>query len=293
MEQIKRSVTEKEMKIDMMQKEMDSVRSTDHELLESMSRTISSGGMASPKIESQLNSLMSLVTVGGGAGAGGIPDEKLEDDLRDAKMTIARYEESLEQYKKIEHAIENQQMQVLVRDLGAMQQKYTGVKVKNQRMEGRVMEIRKVLKDQARRIETLTQQIFIILQFPKTITVTGREGYNDKINGNYRAGEYLHCGRVFYRNQENLWALRWHSPKGLWIFDHRGLQNDDVGSACVECDVNHPLLINKQWIIYGGDKEGFLVDPNVRITGSLDMPADAEPKKRNPGKNKVVKKVTF
>merc|ERR1712110_1078450 len=113
------------------------------------------------------------------------------------------------QFESVKEAIENKQMQVLVTDLGNLQQKYTNQKMKNHRMEGRLMEIRKVLREQALKIEGLSQQIFIILQFPKVIKVSGREGFNDKINGNYRVGEHLHAGRVYYKHQDNLWALRW------------------------------------------------------------------------------------
>merc|ERR1712026_466029 len=100
--------------------------------------------------------------------------------------------------------------------------------------------IRQHISAQSRTIDNLSAQIFIILQFPKVITVSGREGFNDKMNGDYQIGSHLHCGRVFYKHQDNAWVIRWYPQKGLWIMDHRGLNNDDEGSACANADVGHP-----------------------------------------------------
>merc|ERR1719461_768227 len=215
-------------------------------------------------------------------------NEKLEQDLAEANAKISAQEDQIAQLEKIKKAITDENMQLLVSDMAMLQQKYSDQKTKSHRWEGRVMEIRKVLNEQARKIESLTQQIFIILQFPKVIHVSGREGFNDKINGDYRVGQHLHCGRVYYKHIDNLWALRWYPDKGLWIFDHRGLQHDDFGSACVECDVQHPMLVNKQWIVYGGDKEGFTVDPHVKITGATHIPDEVDAKAKRTPKKKIM-----
>lgn len=168
-------------------------------------------------------------------------------------------------------------------------------------MQGRMEEIRHVLRMQANVVDTLKQQIFIILHFPKTINVSGREGFNDNMNGKYQIGHHLHDGRVFYTNTENTWVIRWYAKKKLWIMDHRGLNDDDVGSACVDDDSHHPMLIQKQWIVYDG--VNFVFDPEVQVTGHLELeshskrePAFASssnlddeeeeaPKKRGPGRN--------
>jgi len=284
---LERKLTTQKSEITDMHKKFDNIYTKDHELLEKMSENMQ-GMQASPQIEAQLNNLVTLVGMGGGSGSGGIPDAKLEDELRECKAKLEVQEEQMEQFRSVQDAIENNQVQVLVANLGDLQQKYSTQKIRNTRMEGRLMEIRKVLNEQARKIESLTQQIFIILQFPKIIHVSGREGFNDKINGDYRVGQHLHCGRVYYKHIDNLWALRWYADKGLWIFDHRGLQHDDFGSACVECDVQHPMLVNKQWIVYGGDKEGFTVDPQVKITGATHIPDEADTKAKRTPKKKIM-----
>jgi len=299
--QMESRLTQQSSEISLLHKDIANIHKKDHDLLAQISSEIQSpntrASMASPKMEAQLDkidSIMTLVGMGGaGAGGGAMMNEKLEQDLAEANAKISTQEDQIAQLEKIKKAITDENMQLLVSDMAMLQQKYSDQKIKSHRWEGRVMEIRNVLNEQARKIESLTQQIFIILQFPKVITVSGRDGFNDHMNGHYHVGSHLHCGRVFYKHQDNLWALRWHSPKGLWIFDHRGLHHDDIGSACAECDVQHPLLVKKQWIVFGGEDKGFHIDPAVKITGSLEVPDDhvVQPSKRQPSKKiQVLKK---
>jgi len=138
-----------------------------------------------------------------------------------------------------------------------------------------------IMNNQAQTIAALQQQVFMTLHFPKKITVSGREGFNDNMNGVYTIGTELHEGRVCYQHIENAWVVRWHEAKRLWIMDHRGLKEDDTGSACVDDDAQHPMLVQKDWIVYNGEE--FVVDSNISFSGEFNMPNKVEGGKRAAG----------
>merc|ERR550539_424349 len=180
-------------------------------------------------------------------------------------------EEQVQMIDEIKAAVENDDTQKLVDNLAAVQGQLASEKMSCVRTQGQMVALKGHLATQARSIDRLTAQIFIILQFPKTITVSGRDGFNDKMNGDYQIGSHLHCGRVFYKHQDNSWVIRWYEKKGLWIMDHRGLNDDDEGSACTDADVGHPLMVRKQWVVFGGPDAGFRVDPAVTISGDVNI----------------------
>jgi len=263
-----------EMKLGAKTEELDNVNSG---MMADIKNKLSgmSGGAGGGQIEMKLDQILSAAGAGGlGASAG--PDQQVEAELADAKATIAVLEEQLGGMEKMKEAIENEDMQALVTNLGSVQQKLAQEKIAGIRAVGQMEAVRKHISVQCRTIDNLSAQIFMILQFPKMITVSGREGFNDKMNGDYYVGSHLHSGRVFYKHQDNAWVIRWYEPKGLWIMDHRGLNNDDEGSACTDADVGHPLMVRKQWIVYGGPDAGFKVDPAVRVSGDVAL-------KRGPG----------
>jgi len=237
------------------------------------------GGSGGGAVDQKLDMILTAAGAGGFGAAAAGPDEKIEAELHQVQQQCMVYEEQIESMKAMLNNVENDQMQALVGDMGALQSKLSQVKLDNVRCEGQMLAIRQHLSVQSRTIDNLTAQIFIILQFPKMITVSGREGFNDKMNGDYLIGSHLHSGRVFYKHQDNSWVIRWYAPKGLWIMDHRGLNDDDMGSACTDADVGHPMMVRKQWIVFGGDNEGFRVDPNVMISGDMNVAGG----KRGPG----------
>jgi len=102
------------------------------------------------------------------------------------------------------------------------------------------------------------------------ITVTGRVGFNDGLNGVYKCGSGLHCGKVYYQNVKSRYAIRWYEARNQWVFDWRGLQNDDTGSAAVTQKVAHPLLVTKVWRVFDGNK--WVKDPKIK----LEIVASAE-----------------
>lgn len=239
----------------------------DTELVEQLLGAISGSGLGgSPETDMKIEQVRRMCEnmLENGVGSSG-PDPEVSQQLRSAQAQLVVAQEKLAAMDDITAAIDNNDMSKMMTSLNAAQNQLGEQKVENLRLAGRLDEMRDSIKNQAGLIDELKQQIFIILQFPKTITVSGRVGFNDNMNGEYVVGDHLHGGRVFYRNVSNSWVIRWYGEAGLWIFDHRGLYDDDNGSACANDDVQHPMLVTKQWIVFDGDN--FAVDPSVAITG--------------------------
>jgi len=95
----------------------------------------------------------------------------------------------------------------------------------------------------------------------RKIKVSGRVGYNSGMNGIYYRGDEPHCGRVYYRKKKKRWAIRWHPETKHWLFDCEGLGT--ISCAKVEEDVQHPLLVSKEWEVCDGNKHK--KDPAVKI----------------------------
>lgn len=194
-------------------------------------------------------------------------DPEIEAKLHAALNQVKAHEETIAAYESLKETLENENEKSMFTHFGTIQAKVSEKNLEILTLQGRLEEIRDVLRSQASKIDDLKQQIFIILHFPATVVVEGREGFNELMNGTYKIGHHLHDGRVFYTHEENSWVIRWYERKKLWILDHRGLNEDDIGSACVDDDSHHPTLIQKDWIVYDG--VNFVYDPEVQIVGEL------------------------
>lgn len=150
-------------------------------------------------------------------------------------------------------------------------QELTLAHAENVRYAGRLDEIRHTIKNQSRIIDILKQQIFIVLHFPKHLEVHGRVGFNASMNGHYSCGERLHAGRVYYKNNDNDWVIRWYPQKSIWLFDWRGLGKDDMGGAAAHQDVPHPLLVTTPWAVFDEGTRQFQVDQKIVLSAEMEM----------------------
>lgn len=298
---LERKITEKT-------EELQAIHKRDHDLINTMSEAFSKGGgVTASNVEDQLNHIMQAIektqrevkeiTHFGGLNKTGTVDPEIEAKLISALNKVKAHEETIAAYESLKESLETENDKSMFTHFASIQAKVSSKNLEVLTLQGRLEEIRDMLRHQARKIDSLKQQIFIILHFPKTVMVEGRVGFNELMNGTYTIGHHLHDGRVFYTHTENSWVLRWYDRKNLWILDHRGLNEDDIGSACVDDDSHHPSLIQKNWIVYDG--VNFTYDADVHVVGSLkgcekrsptsEMFMDEEPavtrRKRGPGRN--------
>jgi len=106
---------------------------------------------------------------------------------------------------------------------------------------------------------------------PRSVAVSGREGYNAAINGIYQLGEHLHNERVFYTREnpdgEGAWYIRWRPIRKMWLIDLRedGLPEGDEGHCQAFCrqDVKHPALLTDIWKVW--DVDEFTEDVRVKL----------------------------
>jgi len=284
---LERKVTEKT-------EELQAIHKRDHDLINTMSEAFSkTGGVVSDSnVEDQLNHIMQAIektqrevkeiSQFGGLRAGTV-DPEIEAKLINALNQVKAHEATIAAYESLKESLESENDKSMFTHFASIQAKVSSKNLEVLTLQGRLEEIRDILRFQARNIDTLKQQIFIILHFPNTVVVEGRVGFNELMNGTYTIGHHLHDGRVFYTHTETSWVLRWYDRKNLWILDHRGLNEDDIGSACVDDDAHHPSLIQKHWIVYDG--VNFTYDPEVLILGSLKGATEEEGRKRGPGRN--------
>lgn len=294
--QREKDVLNLERKITEKTNELQAIHKRDHDLINTMSEAFSkTGGVVDgSNIEDQLNHIMQAIektqrevkeiTQFGGIRSSTV-DPEIEAKLIHALNQVKSHEETISAYESLKESLETENDKSMFTHFASIQAKVSEKNLEVLTLQGRLEEIRDILRHQARKIDTLKQQIFIILHFPSTVEVEGRVGFNKLMNGTYTIGHHLHDGRVFYTHTENSWVLRWYDRKNLWILDHRGLNDDDIGSACVDDDAHHPSLIHKHWIVYDG--VNFTYDPEIIISGSLK---DAEnhsegSQKRGPGRN--------
>jgi len=103
---------------------------------------------------------------------------------------------------------------------------------------------------------------------PAELIVTGREGYNETLNGRYLLGEGLHEGRVYYKHTERKFVIRWCPAKGSWFFDWRGLNTDTTASGALAEDVESPHLATKAWRVYDGSK--WISDAKITLNATVE-----------------------
>ena len=103
-----------------------------------------------------------------------------------------------------------------------------------------------------------------MVKTPSHLYISGRTGFNDKLNGIYKLGDNLHQNRVYYTNPKTNFVIRWNEKTKMWFIDWRGLGYDDtLGTAFASIDVAHPLLITCPWNIYDG--KDWVIDENVKV----------------------------
>merc|ERR1719471_1463767 len=254
-----------EARLKMQQSEIDNIHNQDHQTLQKMAHALQDGHMGHD-MESKLSSIMNEISnISRNGVPGGHADPDLEHKYQEALNQIKVHEQTIHEFKHLEEKIQDAEIKELVHNFGNVQEKIGHKNVEILELQGRLEEVRHVMRHQGEMVDSLKQQIFIILHYPKELHVEGRSGFNDHMNGVYHVGGHLHDGRVFYHHEHSNWVIRWYHPKKLWIMDHRGLNKDDTGSACVDDDVQHPLLIQKHWAVYDGVK--FEFDDAVKLVG--------------------------
>jgi len=102
---------------------------------------------------------------------------------------------------------------------------------------------------------------------PLYIEVSGRQGFNDALNGLYKRG-HIHEGKIYYTQLYTPYTIRWNTKKRRWFFDWRGLCKDDVASACVSQDVASPHLVTKTWLVFDG--KSWIKDPLIKVVAVDD-----------------------
>jgi len=102
------------------------------------------------------------------------------------------------------------------------------------------------------------------------ILVTGRRGFNEEINGVYDRVDDLFQGKTCYVHVESDWCIYWSRIVQRWVFDHRGLLNDEKGSAISDEDVPVPHLVKGDWVVYKGASCGWQPDPNLKVKPWLE-----------------------
>jgi hypothetical protein len=63
-------------------------------------------------------------------------------------------------------------------------------------------------------------------------------------------------------SSNNEWVMRYFASSELWLFDKRGLRNDDIANGIGRGDVLSPLDI-QQWEIHNG--RTFILCPTVKL----------------------------
>ena len=73
--------------------------------------------------------------------------------------------------------------------------------------------------------------------------------------------------RVYYKKQgtKTNWHIRWFPRKKKWVFDWRGLQNDDVCAAIGSGDVPNPTRVTKVWKVYDKDLNKWVKDDQIKV----------------------------
>jgi len=102
---------------------------------------------------------------------------------------------------------------------------------------------------------------------PLYIEVSGRQGFNDALNGLYKRG-HIHEGKIYYTQLYTPYTIRWNTKKRRWFFDWRGLCKDDVASACVSQNVASPHLVTKTWLVFDG--KSWVKDPLIKVVAVDD-----------------------
>jgi len=103
---------------------------------------------------------------------------------------------------------------------------------------------------------------------PEELIVSGREGYNETMNGRYQRGDRLHEGRVFYSHTERKFVIRWCPAKRSWFFDWRGLNTDTTASAALAQDIEHPHLATQAWRVFDGKK--WISDAKLALCATIE-----------------------
>jgi len=109
---------------------------------------------------------------------------------------------------------------------------------------------------------------------PEEIVVSGREGYNETMNGIYTKGASLHEGRPYYKHASRKFVIRWCPVKGSWFFDWRGLNTDTTASAALSEDVASPHLAQSAWRVYDGTK--WISDAKLSLSTATEKLAREE-----------------
>jgi len=102
------------------------------------------------------------------------------------------------------------------------------------------------------------------------ILVTGRKGFNEEINGCYERVEDHFQGKTCYVHVESDWCIYWSRSVARWVFDCRGLQNDQKACAISDEDVPSPHLVTTDWVVYKG-ASCWEPDPDVKVRPWIEL----------------------
>jgi len=101
---------------------------------------------------------------------------------------------------------------------------------------------------------------------PESVRVSGRVGFNSAMNGVYKRGNHIHDGRVYYQHENRKFVIRWFAQKKNWLFDWRGLNNDNICAAAGLDDVSNPSLVTHDWRVFDGSTKQWHRDSKLRVT---------------------------
>ena len=57
---------------------------------------------------------------------------------------------------------------------------------------------------------------------------------------------------VYYQHEKHKFVIRWFAKMKKWLFDWRGLNNDNVCAAAGLDDVSNPTLVTHDWRVFDG-----------------------------------------
>jgi len=102
------------------------------------------------------------------------------------------------------------------------------------------------------------------------ILVSGRRGFNEEMNGCYEQVEDFYQGKTCYVHVESDWCIYWSRAVERWVFDCRGMLNDQKACAISDEDVPSPHLVSGDWVVYNGSS-GWAQDPHVKIRPWIEL----------------------
>ena len=104
-----------------------------------------------------------------------------------------------------------------------------------------------------------TKNIFALYNFFRSKIIQRLHFLKNKIN------KFFNLFEVYYKNVTNDFVIRWYSKKRQWLFDWRGLNNDNVCAAAGTQNVSYPSLMTRIWNVYDGKLKKWVKDETIQV----------------------------